>query len=353
MKKYGNIVGFYIGKQPTVILADFDLIRDIYKRDDVAARPSLKPFCDFRPGHWVVDEENEGRVPGVIFTQGRFWTEQRRFTLKVLKDFGFGKTSMEDTIMDEVEKLCDELKVEEGKPFNLQRKINVSVLNALWSLLVGEKLPLQDPRLLKIVELMDKELRSGGGGGATGNALATMFPYPEMIRWPFVYRPLGLDLENSINNLKEMTNLVEKYVTDHKLSLDQDNVRDFLDVYLLEIEKNSNDPNSSFHDERGHYMLVNLLIDLLIAGMETTSSAIVWTLLLLLHHPDSKRRVLAEIDQVYVKLDIIFYLVVHDSYELGDTDFSYFISCNFFRLLARIELLSWMTKKKCPLQMQY
>ena len=45
-------------------------------------------------------------------------------------------------------------------------------------------------------------------------------------------------------------------------------------------------------------MLVNTLIDLLIAGMETTSSAIVWTLLLLLHHPEAKRKVLEEIDKV-------------------------------------------------------
>jgi len=47
-------------------------------------------------------------------------------------------------------------------------------------------------------------------------------------------------------------------------------------------------------------MLLNLMIDLLIAGMETTSSAIVWTLLLLLHHPQAKRKVLEEIDQVFI-----------------------------------------------------
>ena len=114
--KYGKIVGFYIGNEPGVILADFDLIKDIYKRDDVSTRPSMRPFCDMRPGHWVLDKENDGKVPGVIFTQGKFWTEQRRFTLRALRDFGFGKASMEDTIMDEVEKLCDQLKPFEGEP---------------------------------------------------------------------------------------------------------------------------------------------------------------------------------------------------------------------------------------------
>merc|ERR1711997_832908 len=105
----------------------------------------------------------------------------------------------------------------------------------------------------------------------------------------------------SFETMHEMQSLVETYVQDHKDSLDENNIRDYLDTYLLEIQKHQNDSNSSFHQERGHYMLVNTLIDLLIAGMETTSSAIVWTLLLLLHHPEAKRKVLEEIDKVVGK----------------------------------------------------
>jgi hypothetical protein len=39
----------------------------------------------------------------VFFSDGPFWVEQRRFTLRNLRDFGFGKQSMEGFIMEEVE----------------------------------------------------------------------------------------------------------------------------------------------------------------------------------------------------------------------------------------------------------
>ena len=34
-----------------------------------------------------------GPLPGIVFSQGQAWSEQRRFTLKTLRDFGFGKAS--------------------------------------------------------------------------------------------------------------------------------------------------------------------------------------------------------------------------------------------------------------------
>lgn len=283
-----------------MILADFELIKEVYKRDDFSARPNMKPFCDLRPGYWVVDKENEGRVPGIVFAQGKSWNDQRRFTLRVLKDFGFGKTSMEDTIVEEVEKLCELLRKFEGQPLNLQFKLNVSIINGLWSLLVGVKLQLDNPRLLKIVELIDFVLRGQG----TMGAIATMFPFPEMIRWPIISSLVGPDMEKNLKCFDELKLLIEEYIEDHKASLDVDNIRDFVDIYLVEIEKHQNDKESSFHQERGHYMLINTLIDLFVAGMETTSSSILWTFLLLLHHPEIKRKLLEEIDKVFIQIAV-------------------------------------------------
>ena len=95
--------------------------------------------------------------------QGNHWKEQRRYILRNLRDFGFGKASMEDGLLEEAQKLANYLKNNAGKPINLNRTMNVSVLNALWFILTGEKMDLNCPTSLKIVNLLDDFLRGGEG----------------------------------------------------------------------------------------------------------------------------------------------------------------------------------------------
>ncbi len=40
--------------------------------------------------------------PGVLFSSGQTWEEQRRFTLKTLRDLGFGKGLSEEMLRDDV-----------------------------------------------------------------------------------------------------------------------------------------------------------------------------------------------------------------------------------------------------------
>ena len=57
---------------------------------------------------------------------------------------------METHILEEVEKLCDQLDIDGdqgNKPIDLTQRMNISIVNALWVLLVGEKLELNDKRL--------------------------------------------------------------------------------------------------------------------------------------------------------------------------------------------------------------
>jgi cytochrome P450 len=49
----------------------------------------------------------------------------------------------------------------------------------------------------------------------------------------------------------------------------------------------------------GYYALFNNMIDLFIAGMETTSSSQMWTFLFFLHHPEVQAKVHQELDEVH------------------------------------------------------
>ena len=97
--------------------------------------------------------------------------------------------------------------------------------------------------------------------------------------------------------LKNLTNIIEARANDHTGTIDPDNIRDMMDLFLNEID-NTTDEDSSFFKDRGYYAMVNNFIDLFVAGMETTSSSIIWTFLFLLHHPDVKNKIHEELDKV-------------------------------------------------------
>ena len=48
-----------------------------------------------------------GSLPGVLFSNGPTWTEMRRTSLHILRDFGVGKNVLEDIIEEEIDNLLD------------------------------------------------------------------------------------------------------------------------------------------------------------------------------------------------------------------------------------------------------
>ncbi len=95
-------------------------------------------------------------------SSGVEWQEQRRFALRQLREFGFGKSSMEELFQEEIRKLCSlyRLKTDGGRaPIDLHLTVNVSIINSLWQVLTGETFQdLEDPKLKKIAGLIDAML---------------------------------------------------------------------------------------------------------------------------------------------------------------------------------------------------
>ena len=89
---------------------------------------------------------------GIIFGGGQAWAEQIKFAIRNLRDFGFGKTSMEGLIMEEVKELLHWIKQQHGKPIALHRRLVLATVNALWTILSGERYEHNDPHLTEMLD---------------------------------------------------------------------------------------------------------------------------------------------------------------------------------------------------------
>ena len=65
------------------------------------------------------------------------WQANRRFALKVLRDFGLGKSTLENTIDIEIEHFLKLLEDNVEKPFKLDYALNVAALNVVWGMVAG------------------------------------------------------------------------------------------------------------------------------------------------------------------------------------------------------------------------
>ena len=123
--------------------------------------------------------------------------------------------------------------------------MNISILNALWSILVGEKLDLDDPKLGNIIAMFDNLFRNTSG---QASLMLAILPHPSMAKLPGVRHLSGVDL--AFKTFKATQEFIEPYITEHKHTLDPENIRDFVDLMLLEIQ-NTTDKDSSFFGTTG------------------------------------------------------------------------------------------------------
>jgi Cytochrome P450 len=87
-----------------------------------------------------------------------------------------------------------------------------------------------------------------------------------------------------------MKSLMERKVEEHEATIDYNEPRDFIDKYLIEI-RDTTDPSSSFYGARGRVNLAATLLDLFLAGSETTSTTLTWAMLYMAREPAVQDRV--------------------------------------------------------------
>jgi cytochrome P450 len=92
--------------------------------------------------------------------------------------------------------------------------------------------------------------------------------------------------------------MLQDAVNEHEETLPKDgSPRDFIDAYLMEIQRTT-DEKSSFYKDEGLKQLFAGIGDLFFAGSDTTSTTLSWTVLFLAYYPEIQKKLQIELDSV-------------------------------------------------------
>ncbi|XP_029395932.1 cytochrome P450 2J5 isoform X3 [Mus pahari] len=273
VKKYGNVFSLDLGRSPVVVVSGLPLIKEMFTHlDQNFVNRVMSP----------IRERTTGKN-GLFVSNGQTWKEQRRFALMALKNFGLGKKSLEQCIQEEAHHLVEVIGEEEGQPFNPHLKLNNAVSNIICTVTFGERFEYEDCLFQELLKLLDEAMHLQG---STAGQLYNGFPH--------IMKYLPGPHQKIFRNWGKLKLFVSNIVKKHQKDWNPDEPRDFIDAFLIEMQKYDPHRTTSFNEEN----LICSTLDLFLAGTETASSTLRWALLYMTVYPEIQENVQAEIDRV-------------------------------------------------------
>ena len=274
-QKHGPVFSFYLGKELTIVINGYDLIHKalVNKANIFSDRP--KNLLNN-----ILGDKFTGQ--GIVMSKGPRWKQQRRFTHARLKELGFGKTTFETAILKEVNYFVDILKAHKGMSFDIRNDIHASIFDVMCSILIGKRFNYDNVLFKTLLKNMDVAVEKAMVvSGALG-----CFPFLR-------YTPVDLfHVKELIRCSEETRAFLRETYEEHTATFDDNNVRDFMDVYANEIRKTDN--SSTFEVEQ----MLSVFSDLFVAGSETSATTIRWAIVYILNFPEIQARLQSDIDNV-------------------------------------------------------
>jgi len=261
------LTSVWLGPLPSIIINCPTLARQLFEKEEFSGR---------KAPDWIVPLRFSKGAFGILNNTGKEWSAQRRFSLKTFKNFGLGKKSLEESIHFEVMEMIEKCFSGKGD-IKMASDFNVPIINVLWQIVAGDRFDLEKPRDASVMAAVRDIFDNGFKTDFTPFEVAKIIPNLS-----------GLARQREV--CAELSEFFGEIIEKHKKELDSLQPKDFIDVYLLEADKNGEVYNS---DE-----LMNCMWDFLNAGTETSSTTLKWALLYLTIHQDVQERCRREVATV-------------------------------------------------------
>ncbi|GBP04261.1 Probable cytochrome P450 303a1, partial [Eumeta japonica] len=217
---------------------------------------------DGRPKGIFYQTRTWGERRGVLLTDGELWKEQRRFLLKHLKEFGFGRSGMGDIarieaahMIEDVRNMIRDDKNNIGIVIQMHNFFNTYVLNTLWTMMAGLRYDAKDSEMKLLQDLLFDLF-------ATVDMVGALFSHFPVLS---VLAPEMSGYKNFMKTHRKIWKFLREEITKHKERFDPDQEdKDIMDVYIRILN------SIGERDTYSEGQLIAMCMDMFMAGTETT-----------------------------------------------------------------------------------
>ncbi|KAK5640612.1 hypothetical protein RI129_011423 [Pyrocoelia pectoralis] len=264
-----NVIGLKLGSQLVVCVSTFNVLKKVFDNEAFFARPN----------NFFIKLRTIGSSPGITCAEGKLFEEHKKFVLKSLQS-RIGKVAMETKIFEELEDVIQLINLQPQK-VQFGKIMQPAVVNIIWSLIAGERIKRSDPQFLTLLRLLDERSKVFDMGGGT----LSNFPWLRFVAPDWV----GYTLINNLN--MELKNFFTKTIDDHHQNWNERQKNDLIYSYV-----------SQKHDQ-----LLMIILDLFVGGAHSSAAVLDFAFLLMLHRPDIKRKVQANLDEAFAPTEPMRY----------------------------------------------
>ncbi|KAG8448789.1 hypothetical protein GDO86_015743, partial [Hymenochirus boettgeri] len=197
-----------------------------------------------------------------------------------------GKRGVEERIKEEAQFLMEEFRQTKQTSFDPTFFLSRAVSNVICSIVFGNRFDYEDKKFLTLMNLINENfcLMSSNWG--------TFFNI-----FPGVMKYLPGPHKQIFQNFEKIKLFVLEILKSHQETFQPDCPRDLMDCFLVEIQKEKENPMSHFNMDT----LVMTTLTLFFGGTETVSTTLRYGILILMKYPDVAEKIQDEIKNVIGK----------------------------------------------------